>query len=425
VDGSADPPGLAPQAIAVHRNFLKALGPGPRNCYPFKVASPTTLNAAPLPLVDDAIGPVASDPDTTRRYLALIAAATDRLMGADDPARMIEALFELIRDELRLDLFFNFRRDADDIRLEACGGLSPAQRRAMADLDIAGSLCARAMRERRVLHLTDIQHSDDPAAAFVRSIGVKAYLCMPLFYGEQLLGTLSFGRRAAGPFTDEEQRLLSLLCHYVSLAKHRLRIEQALREGIETQTRLLDEVNHRVRNALQVAIGLVTNEVRAAADPRTRAALGRAAERLQVLASAHRPLYATAEPGLVDLAALFGDVIGQLRGDEAPPEIAAPDAIAVPIERAVAAALLLDTMLEAQIGVPRIHMTTRQIDGNEMLRISFDGVGWERGVDLVGTDRLVARLCHQLRATLTSEGSGCLILVMPHDGGEHRHGPAV
>ncbi len=204
MDGSADPPGLAPQAIAVHRNFLKALGPGPRNCYPFKVASPTTLNAAPLPLVDDAIGPVASDPDTTRRYLALIAAATDRLMGADDPARMIEALFELIRDELRLDLFFNFRRDADDIRLEACGGLSPAQRRAMADLDIAGSLCARAMRERRVLHLTDIQHSDDPAAAFVRSIGVKAYLCMPLFYGEQLLGTLSFGRRAAGPFTDEE-----------------------------------------------------------------------------------------------------------------------------------------------------------------------------------------------------------------------------
>ena len=77
--------------------------------------------------------------------------------------------------------------------------------------------------------------------------------------------------------------------------------------------------------------------------------------------------------------------------------------------------------LEAATAVPRIVMTMCRDGGNEILRIAFDGVGWERGVDLVGTDRLISRLCHQLRATLTSEGSGCLILVMPHDGGEHRH----
>lgn len=385
------------------------------------MAPSTTFTLAPLPFVDDVIAPVAGDPDATRRYLALIAAATDRLMGADDPALMIEALFELIRDELRLDLFFNFRSDGDAVQLEACGGLTPAEQRAAMRIDVAGSVCGQVMRERRVLHLAGIQRSDDPAAAFVRSVGIDVYLCMPLFYGEQLLGTLSFGRRAAAPFTDEEQRLMSLLCHYVALAKHRLRIEQALREGIETQTRLLAELNHRVRNALQVAIGLVSNEVRSAADPVTRAALARAAERLQVLASAHRPLYATAEPGLVDLAALFGDVIGQLRGDEAPPEIIVPEPVAVPIERAVAAALLLDTLLTGPAAVPRITMTMCRDGGNEILRIAFDGVGWERGVDLVGTDRLISRLCHQLRATLTSEGSGCLILVMPHDGGEHRH----
>ena len=170
------------------------------------MASSTTFTLAPLPFVDDVIAPVVGDPDATRRYLALIAAATDRLMGADDPALMIEALFELIRDELRLDLFFNFRSDGDAVQLEACGGLTPAEQRAAMRIDVAGSVCGQVMRERRVLHLAGIQRSDDPAAAFVRSVGIDVYLCMPLFYGEQLLGTLSFGRRAAVPFTDEEQR---------------------------------------------------------------------------------------------------------------------------------------------------------------------------------------------------------------------------
>ncbi|MEJ8629165.1 histidine kinase dimerization/phosphoacceptor domain -containing protein [Sphingomonas sp. I4] len=87
-----------------------------------------------------------------------------------------------------------------------------------------------------------------------------------------------------------------------------------MRRGIDTQARLLAELNHRVRNALQIAIGLVSHEGRQADIPETRFALFRAAERLQVLASAHRPLYATADPGLVDLTALFGDVIGQAQG---------------------------------------------------------------------------------------------------------------
>ncbi|MDR6115346.1 two-component sensor histidine kinase [Sphingomonas sp. SORGH_AS789] len=377
---------------------------------------------ASLTLPDDAIGSVTANPDVARRYLALVAAATDRLMAADDPAAMIDALFALIRDELDLDVYFNFRRDDRSVRLEASGGLSRAQRTEAASLDMTQSACGQAMRERRALHLTDIQESGEVRTSFVRSLGIDVYLCMPLLHGDQLLGTLGFGRRAARPFGEDERRLLTLLCHYVALAQHRLRIEEALRHGIETQARLLDELNHRVRNALQVAIGLVSHEVRSASDTATRVALSRAAERLQVLASAHRPLYATAEPGLVDLAALFGDVIAQLRGDAAVGAVAAEGPVPVPIERAVAAALLLDTLLEGGAAVPHIAMHPFRAGGNEMLRIAFQGPGWGRHVDLVERHRLVARLCHQLRATLTNEDDGCLILVMPHDGGEYGTG---
>ncbi|GAA3247784.1 hypothetical protein GCM10020258_00630 [Sphingomonas yabuuchiae] len=76
----------------------------------------------------------------------------------------------------------------------------------------------------------------------------------------------------------------------------------------------------------------------------------RAAERLQVLASAHRPLYATADTGLVDLPALFGDVIAQLRGETGNVPITVDSPVSVPIERAVAAALLLDALMAQGAG---------------------------------------------------------------------------
>lgn len=387
------------------------------------VALPPPL-APPLPLPGEAIGPAAPSPADAQRYLSLVAAATDRLMAADDPGAMIDSLFALIRDELRLDVFFHFRRDGDAVRLETSGGLTRAERQAAADLDIGPSACGQAMRERRTLHLTDIQTSVEARTAFVRSLGVDVYLCMPLVHGDELLGTLGFGRRSARPFDEEERRLLLLLCHYAALAQHRLRIEEALRRGLDTQAQLLAELNHRVRNALQVAIGLVSHEGREAPDTGTRRALMRAAERLQVLASAHRPLYATADPGLVDLPALFGDVIAQLRGETGESPITVGSPVAVPIERAVAAALLLDALMAQGAGVPRIVFTVNGVPGNEMLRISFEAIGWGRIADVIDRDRLVARLCHQLRATLTNEDDGCLILVMPHDGGAYGACPA-
>ncbi len=78
-------------------------------------------------------------------------------------------------------------------------------------------------------------------------------------------------------------------------------------------------------------------------------------------------------------------------------------------------------MMAQPVGTPAIAFAAVMQGGNEMLHITFQGVGWGRIAGLVEQDRLVARLCHQMRATVTSEDDGCLILVMPHDGGERGH----
>ena len=93
----------------------------------------------PLPLPGEATGTAVADPADAQRYLSLVAAATDRLMAADDPAAMIDSLFALIRDELQLDVFFHFRRDGEAVRLETAGGLARASRQAAAGLGMGAA----------------------------------------------------------------------------------------------------------------------------------------------------------------------------------------------------------------------------------------------------------------------------------------------
>ncbi|MEJ8629164.1 hypothetical protein P0F65_03560 [Sphingomonas sp. I4] len=114
---------------------------------------------------------VGVDPADARRYLALVTAATERLMAADDPGAMIDSLFALIRDELRLDVFFHFRRDGEVARLETSGGLTRAERQAAAALDVEGSVSGQVMRDRQPLHFSQIQQGDDAQTAFVRMLG--------------------------------------------------------------------------------------------------------------------------------------------------------------------------------------------------------------------------------------------------------------
>ncbi|MFC7554787.1 GAF domain-containing protein [Pseudoroseomonas wenyumeiae] len=112
------------------------------------------------------------------------------------------------------------------MELEAHGGLTPAEAAAGATLDIGQAICGQVARNRKPCHAVAVQRSDDPMVAFVRQVGLDAYACTPLVQGNELLGTLGFGRRWAERFDEDELSFLHTVCQYVALAKHRLRTEQ-------------------------------------------------------------------------------------------------------------------------------------------------------------------------------------------------------
>ena len=341
------------------------------------------------------------------RYLALLADVAEQLLAAASPAAMVDQLFDLIRRELRLDVFFNYRLDRDRLVLEAHGGLSDAEARDGAELALGQAVCGCVARDRKAVHAIGVQSSADPLHAFVKGMGLDAYACTPLLHGDRLLGTLGFGRRWADRFTADELRFLHTVCHYVALAKYRLHTEAALREGVEARERLLGELNHRVRNALQVAVSLVSVELAGASND-AREPLRRAVDRLQVLALAHRPLYGANTPDAIDVGKLLAGLADDGSGrivlgiiGTVPP---------LPVEAAAALALLVHTLLSGHAGPASVTLDVGLSDGD--LRIVFRD--FAVAADLSQPlRRMTTALLHQLRGRIDS-GPASLALELPY-----------
>ena len=349
-----------------------------------------------------------------QRYLAMLADVAERLLAAGNAAGMVDELFTLIRTELRLDVFFNYRLHDDQLLLEAHGGLTETEAAAGAVLEIGQAICGNVARERRPRHATAVQGSDDPMVAFVKGVGLDAYACTPLIHGDVLLGTLGFGRRWADRFTPDELSFLHTVCHYVALAKYRLRVEEELRVAVAAREQLLAELNHRVRNALQVAVGLVSMELTQQADAAESSALKAAAERLQVLAIAHRPLYATDRPDTVDVAKLLASVVEEASTGVSLAAVDAPRPL--PVEAAVAFALLVHALLAGRNDDAPIRLAAAVIaddDGRQRLELLFTGRLHDRKQAPAASQRLVRALAYQLRATLDDHPSG-LMLSLPY-----------
>lgn len=347
-----------------------------------------------------------------RRHLRLLGEAADRLLGAEDPAVMVDELFALIADELRLDAFFNYRLDGDVLTLVAYGGLSAAQAEAGAQLAVGQAVCGFAACERRPIQAFGVQASDDPLTRFVRDLGIDAYACTPLIHGSELLGTLGFGRRWTDRFDPDELTFLHTICHYVALAKYRLKIEAELRAGIASRERLLAELNHRVRNALQTAIAVVRLGAADTVDGAARDALGGAAARLEVLAAAHRPLYATDSPSRIDIAALIESLAE--RSDDEPVEVAVTGEPSLPIEQAAAVALLIHAFLSPEPDAVTAIAVER---ADNVLRIALTGPAMGMPDPTLDDSRLVRGLARQLRATTTRADDRLTLIVPVRDDG--------
>jgi two-component sensor histidine kinase len=208
-----------------------------------------------------------------------------------------------------------------------------------------------------------------------------------------------------------------------------------LRQTIEQKTALLHEVDHRVKNNLQLIASLMLLQTRRVQDPAVKKALGSMLDRINAVATVHRRLFQSDDVAMFDIAAFVRDLADDTLGASGRPDIKImldTEAVQVPATLAAPLALVINELLinaichgfppgrggEVLVGVHRKHDILR-------IEIADNGVGMPSGRDSSASDVLgfgltiVDLLGRQIRAKVTRGDAGPGVKVMlelPMDG---------
>jgi|GEM_PF-1545080 len=196
--------------------------------------------------------------------------------------------------------------------------------------------------------------------------------------------------------------------------------EEKLAETLEDRDRLLaqkeallGEVNHRIKNSLQLVASILNTDARRAGDGEVRERLEGAASRVRAVTSVHEMLYRSNEVKTV----AFGDYLRELCGNLAAGDAGRdgveiqcePAEVKLPADKAIPLALIVNELATNAIkhglaGVPHgiIRVATSLEAGDLVLEVSDNGTGKVEGAkEGLGTG-IIRGLVGQLGASLST-----------------------
>jgi len=191
-----------------------------------------------------------------------------------------------------------------------------------------------------------------------------------------------------------------------------------LRAALEQKTMLLHEVDHRVKNNLQMVGALISVQAGRIPDPAVRETLGEMLSRIEALATVHRRLYQADDVSRFDVAAFAKDLVTDLVGATGRTDIRIRldlEPVEVPADKAGPVALMVNELVTNALKHAfvddrpgTIGVTVKGSNGHLRLEIADDGVGLpggELGSSSFGR-KLVTSLSRQLQAKTVWRDAG-------------------
>lgn len=189
-----------------------------------------------------------------------------------------------------------------------------------------------------------------------------------------------------------------------------------LEAALETQRALLHEVDHRVKNNLQMISSLILMQSRAIPDEGIRLSLKSMLARIEALSTVHRRLYQSDNVSTFDVADFVQDLVTDLvaasgNGFSSKLDL---EPVVVPAEKAAPIGLMVNELVTNTLKHAfrdrrdgTIGVTLNQTDGRFKIEVSDDGVGMN-GADGGGSFglRLVKSLARQLHADIEWQDAG-------------------
>ena len=205
-----------------------------------------------------------------------------------------------------------------------------------------------------------------------------------------------------------------------------------LSEALQQKSALLHEVDHRLKNNLQLITSLLSLQARRASDPAVRQALVGAHERVNAVATVHRRLFRGADVERFDVAAFIGDLAPDAIGACGRSDIEIRlqlEPVDLPSAQAAPLALVINELLGNAIrhafpdGRAGVISLAVQREGQAFrVEIADDGIGMGTPVAAPGFgETIVKLLCGQLRAEfeLTDAKPGVRAVIRLPVNGRH------
>ncbi len=203
-----------------------------------------------------------------------------------------------------------------------------------------------------------------------------------------------------------------------------------LTQALEQKTALLHEVDHRVKNNLQLISSLLLLQNRRVADPVLKASLRGMLGRVNAIATVHRRLFQSEDVERFDVSAFIRDMVADLMGSAGREDVQVLldlERVEIPASKAAPFALVVNELLTNALrhGFPegrggRILISVTRQNGDFRIEITDDGVGLDKDARPSGFGlTIVQLLCQQLKAkceTTDAEPGTRVVVLLPVNG---------
>lgn len=223
-------------------------------------------------------------------------------------------------------------------------------------------------------------------------------------------GVLEVDSRDEGEFEEHDIAFMQGAANLLGMAIERQRIEGSLRTAVEQHEILLQELDHRVSNSLQLVMSMLHLQAGGTEDMDVRRQLHEASSRIAAIARAHRRLQPRGDAGLIELGAYLDEVCSDLGAalGTCRFEGLLPEPAMVPTSRAVSIAIVLTELVtnaakhaypEGATGSIEVRLES---DGSGGLRLSVadNGPGLPAGFSAAGSRGLGMRIALALTQQL-------------------------
>jgi len=213
-------------------------------------------------------------------------------------------------------------------------------------------------------------------------------------------GVLEVDSRSSGEFDEHDIAFLQGAANILGMAIERQRRERALQAAIEHQQVLVKEINHRVKNSLQLVASVLRLQM--GTNPEVARQLQEASSRIMAIGRAHDRLYKSPQVERIEVASYLADICRDMKDIGANCEISfeASAEIFLNTDRAIDVALIVTELISnaakhaypVATGGPIWVRLWGRDDHHAVISVRDEGIGVPDDLEKTKKDQLGMRL---------------------------------